>query len=56
MSKINNSAPVEQLEKFQADRLTADELYRVVGGVAANGVSSGVSVCHEDGIDFPDRN
>jgi hypothetical protein len=55
MGKIDNSATVERLEKFQADHLTADELYRVAGGLApASGPSSGVSICHIDGIDFPD--
>ena len=49
----------ERLEKFQAERLTADELYLVAGGLRATTTTSGctggtVSVCHVDGTDDGD--
>jgi len=41
----------ERVESFQAERLTADELYLVAGGLGATADSTcgTVSVCHSDG-------
>jgi hypothetical protein len=53
MGEIDNTKTVERLEKFEAERLTADELYHVVGGLRVSGecTSGTVSVCHTDGND-----
>ena len=58
MSEIDKTETVERLEEFQAEHLTADELYLVVGGLRAIGVggctSGTVSICHIDGTDDGD--
>jgi hypothetical protein len=42
---------VEQVESFEVERLTAEELYQVAGGLRAQGTAGTVSVCHVDGTD-----
>ena len=48
----------ERFEDFQAERLTADELYLVAGGLSATtscgGTAGTRSVCHVDGTDDAD--
>jgi hypothetical protein len=51
MSEIDNIETAERLEKFEAERLTADELYVVVGGLRSECTCGTVSVCHIDGTD-----
>jgi len=53
MRDIDYIGTVQHLEKFQAERVTADELYHIVGGLRAGGDCScgTVSQCHVDGND-----
>jgi hypothetical protein len=49
-SKQQNST-VEQVESFEVERLTAEELYQVAGGLMAQCTLCTVNVCHIDGTD-----
>ena len=41
----------EQVERFEVERLTAEELYQVAGGLMAQCTANTVNVCHIDGTD-----
>lgn len=45
MKKVNHAEAIEKLEKFEVERLTADEMFIVSGGVTG----CTTSMCHSDG-------
>ena len=58
MNKISNvvgkKSDLNRMEKFQAERLTAEEMYTVNGGMMASYTCGTVSKCHIDGTDDSD--
>jgi|SoiMethySBSTD1v2_1073268.scaffolds.fasta_scaffold174339_2 hypothetical protein len=50
-TRKQQDSTVEQVESFEVERLTAEELYQVAGGLRAQGTAGTVSVCHVDGTD-----
>ena len=51
---ISKKSELNRLEKFQAERLTADEMYNVNGGMRVNCTCGTWSSCDEDGTDDGD--
>ena len=51
---VSKKSDLNRLEKFQAERLTADEMYVINGGLMASCTCGTRCVCHIDGTDDSD--